>query len=97
MSYDSLLVSVLRLQGPVEIVDEPLYHRRIHSGSLTMAPATRIGSAQREPIKRRLDAAYRRMYRVRNSPSRVQAILDSLTTAQLWEEVRTHAEKVKSA
>ena len=95
MSYDSLLVSVLRLQGDVAIVDEPLYHRRVHRDSLTQASATRIGSAQREPIKRKLDAAYRKMYRVRKNPERVQAILDSLTPQQMWDEVRTYAEKVK--
>lgn len=96
MSYDSLLVSALRLQGDVEIVDEPLYHRRVHSASLTKNPSTRIGSAQREPIRRKLDATYRKMYRVRNAPARVQSILDSLTPQSMWEEVRTHAEKVNS-
>lgn len=95
MSYDSLLVSVLRLQGEVVIVDEPLYHRRVHKGSLTQAPATRIGSAQREPIKRKLDATYRKMYRVRKNPKRMQTILDGLTPQHLWDEVRTYAEKVK--
>lgn len=97
MSYDSLLVSVLRLQGDVAIVDEPLYHRRVHPDSLTMRPETRIGSAKREPIKRMLDATYRKMYRLRNNPARVKGILDSLTPPKLWAEVQYHAEKVNSA
>ena len=97
VSYDSLLVSALRLQGEVAIVDEPLYHRRVHSQSLTKRPETRIGSAQREPIKRKLDAAYRKMYRLRNNPAKLQAILDSLTPPKLWAEVQYHAEKVNSA
>lgn len=97
MSYDSLLVSVLRLQGEVAIVDEPLYHRRVHAASLTQAPKTRLGSAQREPIKRKLDATYRRMYRFRDSPERVQAALAILTPGKLWDEVNYHAEKVNSA
>lgn len=97
VSYDSLLVSILRLQGPVDIVDEPLYHRRIHADSLTMAPATRIGSAHREPIKRKLGAAYRKMYRLRNRPAQLRSVINSLTPSELWDEVRTHAQKVNDA
>lgn len=94
VGYDSLLCSVLRLDGPVEIVDEPLYHRRVHKESLTQAASTRIGSAHREPIKRKLDATYRRMYRLRQHPHRMWAQLSVLTPPHLWEEVRTYAEKV---
>lgn len=97
MSYDSLLVGILRLQGEVAIVDEPLYHRRVHSASLTKAPGTRIGSAQRIPIKRSLDAMYRKLYRVRRNPQRVRALIDSLTPPHLWEEVEHFAQKVKDA
>lgn len=94
VGYDSLLCSVLRLQGHVEIVDEPLYHRRVHTESLTQAPATRIGSAQREPIKRKLDATYRKMYRLRAHPQRMRAQLEALTPPQLWDEVHNYAKKV---
>lgn len=93
MSYDSLLVSVLRLQGEVAIVDEPLYHRRVHNSSLTQAPATRIGSAEREPIKRKLDATYRRMFRERSRPKRMMMVLNALTPAQMWDEVNFHSER----
>lgn len=81
----------------MDIVDEPLYHRRIHADSLTMAPATRIGSAHREPIKRKLGAAYRKMYRLRDRPAQMRSIIDSLTPTDLWDEVRTHAQKVNDA
>lgn len=97
VSYDSLLVSVLRLQGEVAIVDEPLYHRRVHDGSLTKRPETRIGSAQRESVRRTLDMAYRRMYRLRRNPAKIRALLNNLTPTHLWEEVRQHAQKVKDA
>lgn len=97
VSYDSLLVSVLRLQGEVAIVDEPLYHRRVHPNSLTTRPETRIGSAQREPVRRMLDATYRKMYRLRRNPVRIKALLDNLTPARLWDEVNRHAKKVNHA
>lgn len=93
VGYDSLLSAVLRLLGPVEVVDEPLYHRRLHAASLSHAPGTKIGSPERVKVREVLDVAYRKSYRMRNHPDRVREIISELTPAYLWDEVAFHAEK----
>ena len=93
VGYDSLLSAVLRLLGKVEVVDEPLDHRRLHGASLSHAPATRIGSPERVRVRKELDVAYRKAYRLRNRPGRVRQIISELTPAYLWDEVAYHAEK----
>lgn len=93
VGYDSLLSAVLRLLGPVEVVDEPLYHRRLHGASLSHAPATKIGSPERVQVRERLDTAYRKAYRVRSNPARVREIVSELTPPDLWEQVAYHAER----
>lgn len=97
VGYDSLLCAVLRVLGDVAIVDEPLYHRRVHAASLSNAPSTRIGSPARLRVRNRLDMAYRRMWRMRNNPTKVKQILDGLTPKELWDEVNEHAERVHLA
>lgn len=93
VGYDSLLSAVLRLLRPVDVVDEPLYHRRLHAASLSHAPGTKIGSPQRVQVRQELDVAYRKAYRLRSRPDRVRAIVDMLTPAGLWDEVAHHADK----
>ena len=95
VGYDSLLSAVLRLLGPVEVVDAPLYHRRLHPASLSHAPVTRIGSPERVKVRRELDAAYRKAYRLRSNPARVREIVAALTPDHLWDEVRYHAERAR--
>lgn len=94
MGYDSLLVSVLRIQGEVAIVDEPLYHRRIHKESLSQHGSTKIGSPARLAVRAQLDKAYRKILRLRANPEKVENIIDSLTPAHLWDEVEHYARKV---
>lgn len=93
VGYDSLLSAVLRLLGPVAVVDEPLYHRRLHGASLSHAPSTRIGSPRRVKVRETLDAAYRKCYRMQDSPDQIQQIVGELTPSHLWDEVAYHAEK----
>lgn len=93
VGYDSLLSAVLRLLGPVEIVDEPLYHRRLHAASLSHAPGTKIGSPERVRVRGVLDTAYRKAYRMRTRPDRVRQIIAELTPDHLWDEVAHHAER----
>lgn len=95
VGYDSLLSAVLRLLGPVEVVDEPLYHRRLHGASLSHAAGTKIGSPERVRVRAELDVAYRKAYRVRSNPDRVREIVDELTPPHLWEQVAHHAEKAR--
>lgn len=93
VGYDSLLSAVLRLLGPVEVVDEPLYHRRLHAASLSHAPGTKIGSPERMKVRAELDTAYRKAYRLRAKPDRVREIVAELTPDHLWDEVAYHAER----
>lgn len=95
IGYDSLLVSILRLLGPVTIVDTPLYHRRVHARSLSRAAATGIGSPQRDKVREELDTAYRKAYRLQSQPDRVRQIVAELTPPGLWDEVAEHAERVR--
>lgn len=96
IGYDSFLSSILRLLGPVAIVDRPLYHRRVHDTSLTQAADTRIGTQYRERIREQLGAAYRRAYRVRHRPEQVREVVAELTPSYLWDEVAAHAEKARA-
>lgn len=93
VGYDSFLSAILRLLGPVDVVDEPLYHRRVHASSLSNAPDTRIGSPERVRVRKELDVAYRKCYRLRARPDRVRKIVGELTPAHLWDEVAHHAER----
>lgn len=93
VGYDSLLSAVLRLLGDVAVVDEPLYHRRIHGLSLSHAPDTKIGSPERVRVRSELDLAYRKCYRLRTDPGKVRAIVAELTPERLWDEVARHAER----
>ena len=93
VGYDSLLSAVLRMLGPVEVVDEPLYHRRLHAASLSHAPGTKIGSPERRRVRAELDVAYRKAYRMRSNPRRIRQIIAGLTPTHLWDEVTHHAQK----
>jgi glycosyltransferase involved in cell wall biosynthesis len=95
VGYDSLLVSVLRILGPIKIVDEPLYHRSVHGASLSRAEATKIGSPYRVGVREELDVVYRKAYRLRSKPERVRQIVAELTPEALWDEVAEQAEKVR--
>ena len=93
VGYDSLLSAVLRMLGDVAVVDDPLYHRRLHAASLSHAPDTRIGSPERVRVRAELDTAYRKAYRLRSDPVQVRQIVDGLTPTHLWDEVAHHAQK----
>src|SRR5690606_13936052 len=96
IGYDSFLSAILRLLGPVEIVDRPLYHRRIHPDSLCQAASTRIRVGP-EPLRGRAmpASAYATAFRLRDHPHLVRRVVDRLTPPALWDEVHEHAEKVR--
>lgn len=96
IGYDSFLSAILRLLGPVEIVDRPLYHRRIHPDSLCQAASTRICvGPERLRVRAMLDSAYANAFRLRDHPHLVRRVVDRLTPPALWDEVHEHAEKVR--
>nr|AMP54259.1 glycosyl transferase family 2 [uncultured bacterium]AMP54297.1 glycosyl transferase family 2 [uncultured bacterium]AMP54373.1 glycosyl transferase family 2 [uncultured bacterium]AMP54412.1 glycosyl transferase family 2 [uncultured bacterium] len=94
-SYDSLLNGILRLQGEVAICDRALYHRRIHSESLTQRPETRLRSDYRERVRQRLREAWDLAWKYRDIPGSSKAVALSLTPDTMWSEVRHWANKVK--
>ena len=97
IGYDSLLAAVVRMQGPVQIVDKTLYHRRIHPDSLSQTSRTKIGSPARLEVRRQLQVAYRRVYRARHDPQKQRRILRRLASPLLWQEVEEHAERIRCA
>lgn len=97
IGYDSLLAAVVRMQGPVAVVDRPLYHRRVHTSSLSMTPSTKIGSPERLKVREELSSAYRRVWGQRRDPVAVRTILHALTPQYLWDEIAAHADKIRSS
>lgn len=97
IGYDSLLAAVVRMQGPVAVVDRPLYHRRVHDLSLSMSPATKIGSPERLKVRDELSAVYRKVWEQRRDPAAVKRILHTVTPQHLWDEVSAHADKIRSS
>lgn len=94
MGYDSFMSSILRLQGPVSIVDDPTYHRRVRDSSLSYSPETGIGTPRRVEVRKVLDTAYQKAYRFRQFPRKVRQIVNDLTPRELWREVEHHARRV---
>lgn len=64
VGYDTLLVNLLRMTGPVAYCSKPLYHRRQRSGSLTAAPETGFRSEHRAVVLQSLSALYDRAFAV---------------------------------
>jgi glycosyltransferase involved in cell wall biosynthesis len=58
IGYDTLLMNLLLMTGRLACVGEPLYHRTIHPGSLTNAPATGMRSAARQRVAAELGRMY---------------------------------------
>ena len=54
VGYDTLLVTLLQMTGPVAFVDQHLYHRRMRAESLTSARATGMASAHRRAVAAKL-------------------------------------------
>lgn len=97
IGYDSLLAAIVRMQGPIDIVDKTLYHRSIHPDSLSQTPRTKLGSPARMEVRRQLNVAYRRAYQSRHDPAKVRRILRRLSPPLMWAEVEEHAERIRSA
>ena len=95
MGYDSLLCALLRMAGPVEIVDRPMYHRFRHPDSLCNAPATQIGSPVRLQARAELEVVYRDAYAHRGDVDKIRSIALAATPDRLWEEVRRHADRIR--
>lgn len=58
IGYDTLMVSLVMMAGPVGAVDRALYTRQIRPDSLTTTPATGRGSIARRAVRRRLDTLH---------------------------------------
>ena len=58
VGFDTLLLNLLQMTGPIAFVDEPLYHHRVRAGSLTSAPQTGMRSAYRRSVTKQLADLY---------------------------------------
>ena len=61
LGFDTLLVNLMAMTGPVQRVPKALYHRRLRAGSLTTNRRTGLRSRMRERIRARLAADYRKL------------------------------------
>ena len=95
MGYDSLLCGLLRMTGPVEIVDRPMYHRYRHPDSLCNAPDTKIGSAPRLKARAELEPIYAAAYQHLGDVDTIRSIALTATPPHLWDEVREHADRIR--
>jgi len=64
IGYDTLLLNLLLMIGRLAYVNEPLYHRFIHPGSLTTAPGTGTHSQARKETTRSLGQMYANAFQV---------------------------------
>lgn len=94
LSQDSLLLTLLRMTGPVGLTNEPTYHRVIREGSLTQSPATKRGSPARKAAWRRIHPIVARCWRLR-TPRRIRAYREGLVPAEVRTEVEVHAERLR--
>lgn len=62
IGYDTLMVNLVALYGPVGVVDRPLYTRHIRPNSLTTHPATARGSTTRRTVRRDLERMWARAW-----------------------------------
>lgn len=62
IGYDTLIMNLLMMLGPVGFVNETLYHRVIRSNSLTTSAATGMRSPRRSAVHDRLQTLYREAY-----------------------------------
>lgn len=95
MSWDSLLVGLIRMTGPVNILPNPMYHRRRHPASLVQAPATKLGSPARLKVRAHLANLYKQAWPLRDNIPAIRDLALTETPAQLWEEVQEHAERLR--
>jgi glycosyltransferase involved in cell wall biosynthesis/predicted O-methyltransferase YrrM len=58
VGFDSLLVNLLQMTGPLAFLDRPLYHSRARPGSLTSARDTGMRSAHRRTVRVALSQLY---------------------------------------
>lgn len=93
--YDTLLGCLLRLDGPIGVLQRNLFHRTIHPGSLTQSPATGFGSLARKTAAATLREAYERAYAARRDTAAMRDVALSLTPARLWDEIHAHADQIR--
>lgn len=62
IGYDTLLMNVLPLIGPIAYDERPLYNRRIRQNSLTTSPSTGMQSRRRRQVRQELGQVYAQAY-----------------------------------
>lgn len=95
IGWDTLMVGILRLTGPFEVIDKPMYHRTIHAASLTNAVDTGIQSETRRRNREHLREIFLRAWKVRHNPDAVGEIVDDTFDPELAAEVEAHAANIR--
>lgn len=58
IGFDTLMVNMMAMLGPIGAVAQVLYHRTVREGSLTTDPSTRLGSRTRQQVRKALNRLY---------------------------------------
>lgn len=94
VGYDSFLSAILRMVGPVAIVDEPMYYRYRHKDSLCNSKETKIGSQFRLKTRKILEDAYSEAYQYVGQTEKIKQVALKLTPTSMWDEVKFYAEQL---
>lgn len=95
VGFDTLFVLMVRLTGPVGMIDTPGYNwERRPSGSLTTSSDTKFGSPHRVEAKRRLVALYERAYAA--GPGNAGQVIRDDVPPNLRERVLIEAEDLRT-
>lgn len=95
IGWDTLMVGILRITGPFELIDKPLYHRTVHSASLTMHADTGTRSNTRRRNRQHLREIFLRAWTVRHDIDAVGDIIDATFEPHLMAEVEAHASRIR--
>src|SRR5260221_12145161 len=89
VSYDTVVINMLKMVARTDIVEEPLYIRHRMEDSLTMSPVTGLRSAYRARVRGRLTCLYLRCL---DDPSQTKSIIENSiaqkTRAQMISEIK---------
>ncbi|WP_049566864.1 glycosyltransferase [Streptomyces sp. SBT349] len=96
IAWDTMLTGAALALDAATVVDEPLYDRHRRRGSLTTAPETGNGSAERKQAAARARKLWPDMVSAADSgPEAVGAVLTADVPAELLAEVEQHADRLR--
>lgn len=94
MGQDSLMLKVLSLAGSMTLSTKTTYHRVRRPGSLTTAPATKIGSPARNAMRARNREIYQRVLQAKDL-KQLRKIRRSAVPAEVQDAVERYADELR--